>query len=171
MKAAQAQRVAIDRRVGGDGQAAAGAQAGEEGALGGDRVRAWARRRCCRAARTSRVSSARHCDGEDALADRRQHLFASRRPGRAGRACPGARDRRPRAPRRRTRRSATLRMRVSTLPRMLSTPTSGRIAMSCTARRRLSVPMRAPDGQLCERGAVAADRGRRGRRRGAGRRR
>ena len=39
---------------------------------------------------------------------------------------------------------STLRMRVSTLPRISAGSTSGRIARICTARRPLPVPMRAP---------------------------
>ena len=58
--------------------------------------------------------------------------------------------------------SSSLRSRVSRLPRSGCTSRSGRIALSCTTRRRLEVPTRAPCGSACtdsKRGETQASRG------------
>ena len=59
--------------------------------------------------------------------------------------------------RRRTRRRRPSRMRVSTLPRISTGSMSARMALSCTARRALPVPMRAPAGRSASVAPVARD--------------
>ena len=117
---------------------------GEQRALGGDRhlggcdrrARGTARRRARRRARLER---------QRALPDRRQHADVGEPLGDARREAEPIEPAQASTPAS-TTPSATLRSRVSTLPRRISTRRSARAARTWQTRRKLEVPMRLPAG-------------------------
>ena len=144
------------RGVTGDRRAAADAQAREQRALGGRRHLGVRHRR-------ARGTASRR-------ARRRRAPPAPARPARSPAACASASSRsamRAENPRRSspadastaasTTPSATLRRRVSTLPRRISIDRSARAARTWQTRRRLDVPTRLPARQRRQPAAVAAD--------------
>ena len=137
-------------------RAAADAQPGEQRALGGVVTSAAASDSARHSCDDARVVGAR-LQRQRALPDRRQHARRVQPLGDARRESRGDRAPRTRGPPASTTPSATLRSRVSTLPRRISIDRSARAARTWQTRRRLDVPTRLPAGSAASAAAVAAD--------------